>query len=208
MAAPAPSGSLRPAASSQRSLRGGGALAAAAATAGIDDWEVTPLSGDHPFFTTVMSKSHVQKQFQLVRRPHMHHLFRNAAHSTERQETKSAVASSTEQNFLVLRSSRLVCTATSRRRSSAAAGRGRRATAATSSARRSTRRGGTSPSTTPCGSGTPASSSSPRPLPELEMSGLRAGRRWCYRVQVLRGGLPEEITSKGATPDEPLVIVD
>ena len=29
-----------------------------------------------------------------------------------------------------------------------------------------------------------------------------------FRVQVLRGGLPEEITSKGTTPDEPLVIVD
>jgi hypothetical protein len=32
-----------------------------------DDWEVTPLSGEHHFFTTVMSRSHVQKQFQLVR---------------------------------------------------------------------------------------------------------------------------------------------
>jgi hypothetical protein len=29
-----------------------------------------------------------------------------------------------------------------------------------------------------------------------------------FQVQVLRGGLPEEITSKGATSDEPLVIVD
>ena len=38
------------------------------AAAPDDDWEMTPLSGDHPFFTTVMSKSQVQKQFQLVRR--------------------------------------------------------------------------------------------------------------------------------------------
>ncbi|KAJ1258163.1 hypothetical protein BS78_10G053500 [Paspalum vaginatum] len=29
-----------------------------------------------------------------------------------------------------------------------------------------------------------------------------------FRVQVLRGGLPEEITSRGATADDPLVIVD
>ena len=29
-----------------------------------------------------------------------------------------------------------------------------------------------------------------------------------FRVQVLRGGLLEEITSRGATSDEPIVIVD
>jgi hypothetical protein len=29
-----------------------------------------------------------------------------------------------------------------------------------------------------------------------------------FRVQVLRGGLPEEITSRGATSDDPLVILD
>jgi hypothetical protein len=29
-----------------------------------------------------------------------------------------------------------------------------------------------------------------------------------FRVQVLRGGLPAEITSRGATSDDPLVIVD
>ena len=29
-----------------------------------------------------------------------------------------------------------------------------------------------------------------------------------FHTQILRGGLPEEITSKGATSDEPLVIVD
>jgi hypothetical protein len=32
-----------------------------------DDWVVTPVSDTHPFFTTVMSWSQVQKLFQLVR---------------------------------------------------------------------------------------------------------------------------------------------
>jgi hypothetical protein len=31
-----------------------------------DDWEVTPLSGDNPFFTSVMCKSQVQVPFQQV----------------------------------------------------------------------------------------------------------------------------------------------
>jgi hypothetical protein len=31
-----------------------------------DDWEVTPVSGTHPFFATIMSRSQVQKLFQLV----------------------------------------------------------------------------------------------------------------------------------------------
>lgn len=31
-----------------------------------DDWEVTPLTGDNPFFTTIISKTHVQR-FLLVR---------------------------------------------------------------------------------------------------------------------------------------------
>jgi hypothetical protein len=31
-----------------------------------DGWETTPLSGDHPFFTIVLSRSHVHKPFQLV----------------------------------------------------------------------------------------------------------------------------------------------
>ncbi|KQJ95744.1 B3 domain-containing protein Os06g0112300 isoform X2 [Brachypodium distachyon] len=30
-----------------------------------EDWETTPLSGNHPFFTMLMSRSHVQKPFQL-----------------------------------------------------------------------------------------------------------------------------------------------
>jgi hypothetical protein len=45
-----------------------------------DDWEVTPLSGEHPFFTTVMPKSQVQKQFQLVRRCISSFPFPQAAH--------------------------------------------------------------------------------------------------------------------------------
>jgi hypothetical protein len=32
-----------------------------------DDCEITPVSGARPFFTTVMSRSQVQKPFQLVR---------------------------------------------------------------------------------------------------------------------------------------------
>jgi len=40
------------------------------------------------------------------------------------------------------------------------------------------------------------------------IAGTSAGSEVVFRVQVLRGGLPEEITSKGTTPDEPLVIVD
>ncbi|TVU23760.1 hypothetical protein EJB05_26140, partial [Eragrostis curvula] len=46
---------------------------------------------------------------------------------------------------------------------------------------------GASPSTTSCGSGMPASSSS-----------------WARKLKVLRGDLPEELTSKCATSDEPL----
>uniref|UniRef100_A0ACD5ZIN4 Uncharacterized protein n=1 Tax=Avena sativa TaxID=4498 RepID=A0ACD5ZIN4_AVESA len=30
-----------------------------------DDWDTMPLSGDHPFFTIILSRSHVQKPFQL-----------------------------------------------------------------------------------------------------------------------------------------------
>lgn len=32
-----------------------------------DGWEITPLTGEHPYFTTVMSRSQVQTHFQLVR---------------------------------------------------------------------------------------------------------------------------------------------
>jgi hypothetical protein len=37
-----------------------------------DDWEVTALSGEHHFFTTVMTRSHVQKRFELLIPPRLH----------------------------------------------------------------------------------------------------------------------------------------
>lgn len=39
--------------------------------ASSDEWEVTPLSGDNPFFTSVMCKSQVQNPFQLVVHVHI-----------------------------------------------------------------------------------------------------------------------------------------
>ncbi|KAG2603751.1 hypothetical protein PVAP13_4NG008900 [Panicum virgatum] len=138
-----------------------------------DDWEVTPLSGGHPFFTTVMSKSQVQKQFQLVIPARLQRLL---------PEARVPAA--------------LLC----RGRSWAASYCGdlkcKKIDAgwrdfAVDNALRVGDACVFELITAPAATGSSAASS-----------------EVVFRVQVLRGGLPEEITSKGATPDEPLVIVD
>lgn len=143
------------------------------AAAPDDDWEVTPLSGDHPFFTTVMSKSQVQKQFQLVIPARLQRLL---------PEARVPAA--------------LLC----RGRSWAASYCGdlkcKKIDAgwrdfAVDNALRVGDACVFELITAPAAAGSSAASS-----------------EVVFRVQVLRGGLPEEITSKGATPDEPLVIVD
>jgi len=69
-----------------------------------------------------------------------------------------------------------------------------------SSARSSVRGGGTLSSPTVCALGTAASSSS--------SCQLLGDGKVVFWVQVLRGDLPEEITSRGATSQDPIVIVD
>ncbi|KAF8775802.1 hypothetical protein HU200_004190 [Digitaria exilis] len=138
-----------------------------------DDWEVTPLTGDNPFFTTIISKTHVQR-------------------------------------FLLTIPGRVQCHLPETR----------------------------VPATLVCrGRSWPASYCGDLKVKKIDVAawkdfavdnGLRVGDACVielitpaaeavtegdgkvveFRVQVLRGGLPEEITSKGATSDEPLVIVD
>ncbi|CAL5050422.1 unnamed protein product [Urochloa decumbens] len=135
-----------------------------------DDWEITPLSGDHPFFNTFMSKSHVQKNFQLTIPGHMHrHL--PEAHvpatllcrgrswaASYRGDVKCKIIGPEWRDFAVDNGLRVGDACVFELITPAAAG------------------------------GT--------------------GNEVVFRVQVLRGGLPEEITSRGATSDKPLVIAD
>ncbi|PVH48545.1 hypothetical protein PAHAL_4G353300 [Panicum hallii] len=138
-----------------------------------DDWEVTPLSGDHPFFTTVMSKSQVQKQFQLVIPARLHrHLPEARVPAVLLCRGRSWAASycgdlkckkiDAAWRDFALDNALRVGDACVFELTAAAAG----------------------------------------------STGSEGDGEVVFRVQVLRGGLPEEITSKGATSDEPLVIVD
>ncbi|WVZ82917.1 hypothetical protein U9M48_030123 [Paspalum notatum var. saurae] len=132
-----------------------------------DDWEVTPLSGDNPFFTVVLCRSQVHRPFQLAIPTRFHR------HLPAAREV--AV---------------LLC-------------RGRSWTVSY------------------CGGGKSKKLHSAWRDFAVD-NGLRVGDACVFelvsagsskddvvfRVQVLRGGLPEEITSKGDTADDPLVIVD
>lgn len=138
------------------------------AAAPDDDWEVTPLSGDHPFFTTVMSKSQVQKQFQLVIPARLQRLLPEAR--------VPAALLCRGRSWAASYCGDLKC-----KKIDTAAWR--------DFALDNALRVGDA-----C-------------VFEL-IAGTSAGSEVVFRVQVLRGGLPEEITSKGTTPDEPLVIVD
>ncbi|CAL5045060.1 unnamed protein product [Urochloa decumbens] len=141
-----------------------------------DDWEITPLSGDHPFFNTFMSKSHVQKNFQLTMPAHMHrHLPEAHVPATLLCRGRSWAASYRGdlkwkkigpewRDFAVDNGLRVGDSCVFELIAPAAAG----GTAATG----------------------------------IGSEGV------VFRVQVLRGGLPEEITSRGATSDKPLVIAD
>ncbi|CAN6192069.1 unnamed protein product [Urochloa humidicola] len=144
-----------------------------------DDWEITPLAGDRPFFATFMAKCHVQKQFQLV-----------IPARVQRHLPEARVPA------------KLLC----RGRSWAA---------------------------TYCGDNK-CKNIGPEWRDFAVDNGLRVGdacvfelitpaagktaatgsegdggkKEVVFKVQVLRGGLPEEITCRGATSDEPLDIVD
>ncbi|XP_022681396.1 B3 domain-containing protein Os06g0112300 isoform X2 [Setaria italica] len=133
-----------------------------------DDWEVTPLSGEHPFFTTVLSKSQVQKQFQLVIPARLHrHLPEARVPATLLCRGRSWAASYCGD---------LKCKKIDAAWRDFAVDNGLRVGDA-------------------C-------------VFELVTPAAGDGEEVVFRVQVLRGDLPEEITSKGATSDEPLVIVD
>ena len=177
------------------------------AAAPDDDWEVTPLSGDHPFFTTVMSKSQVQKQFQLVRRgTHaMPCIIPSGSASGSSLTLKEGILSCAHQVIparlqRLLPEARVPAALLCRGRSWAASYCGdlkcKKIDAgwrdfAVDNALRVGDACVFELITAPAAAGSSAASS-----------------EVVFRVQVLRGGLPEEITSKGATPDEPLVIVD
>ncbi|PWZ17035.1 B3 domain-containing protein [Zea mays] len=142
------------------------------------DWEVTPLSGDNPFFTSVMRKSQVQNPFQLVIPVRFHR------HLPEARAP--AVLLCRDQSWTV---------------SYAGVGKWKRLQGAWRDfARDNGLRLGDAcvfellvPSTD---------------ATQGDGDGSKDQGEVVFRVQVLRGGLPAEITSRGATSDDPLVIVD
>ena len=167
-----------------------------------DDWEVTPLSGEHPFFTTVMSKSQVQKQFQLVRRgTHaMPCIIPSGSASGSSLTLKEGILSCAHQVIparlqRLLPEARVPAALLCRGRSWAASYCGDlKCKKIDTAAWRDFALDNALRVGDAC-------------VFEL-IAGTSAGSEVVFRVQVLRGGLPEEITSKGTTPDEPLVIVD
>ncbi|CAN6209001.1 unnamed protein product [Urochloa humidicola] len=138
-----------------------------------DDWEITPLSGNHPFFTTVMSKSHVQKQFQLVIPSRLHR------HLPEARVPATLLCRG--RSWAATYCGDLKCKKIGSEWRDFAVDNGLRVGDAC-----------VFELVTPAAGGIATAS----------------GSEVVFRVQVLRGGLPEEITSRGATSDEPLVIVD
>ncbi|CAD6340566.1 unnamed protein product [Miscanthus lutarioriparius] len=159
-----------------------------------DDWEVTPLSGDNPFFTSVMCKSQVQVPFQQIIPVRFHrHL----------PEVRAPVV--------------LLCRGRSWTVSYCGVGKWRRLQGAWKDfARDNGLRLGDAcvfelvvPTT--AGAGTEAAAATERDGNDSSGSSKdKEGKKMevVFRVQVLRGGLPEEITSRGATSDDPLVILD
>ncbi|WVZ82389.1 hypothetical protein U9M48_029656 [Paspalum notatum var. saurae] len=142
-----------------------------------DDCEVTPLSGDNPFFTIVMSRTQVQHPFQLAIPVRFHrHLPEARAAAVLRCRGRSWTVSyrgdckfksfDTAWRDFALGNALRVGDACVFELIMPSAG---------------TEQGG-------CGGG--------------------SSKELVFRVQVLRGGLPEEITSRGATADDPLVVVD
>uniref|UniRef100_A0A0A9CYZ3 TF-B3 domain-containing protein n=1 Tax=Arundo donax TaxID=35708 RepID=A0A0A9CYZ3_ARUDO len=142
--------------------------------AAADDWEVTSLSGDHPFFTTVMSRSQVQKPFQLVIPT------RFLRHLPEARAPGVLLYGG--RSWTVTYCGDLKCKKLgSEWRDFAVDNRLRIGDACVFELMATQAEGETKNS---------------------QEMGL------VFRVQVLRGDLPEEITSRGATSDEPMVIVD
>ncbi|GJN29899.1 hypothetical protein PR202_gb18162 [Eleusine coracana subsp. coracana] len=135
-----------------------------------DDWEITPVSGNNPFFTTVLSRSQVQKQFQL-----------SIPARFQRHLPEARVPAV------------LLCGGKSWETSYCGDLKVRKLDAAWRdfAVDNRLRVGDACVFELMGGAGTEA----------------EAGKV-VFRVQVLRGDLPEEVTSKGATSDEPLVIVD
>ncbi|GJN01126.1 hypothetical protein PR202_ga18365 [Eleusine coracana subsp. coracana] len=135
-----------------------------------DDWEITPVSGNNPFFTTVLSRSQVQKQFQL-----------SIPARFQRHLSEARVPAV------------LLCRGKSWEASYCGDLKGRKLDAAWRdfAVDNRLRVGDACVFELMGGAGTEA----------------EAGKV-VFRVQVLRGDLPEEVTSKGATSDEPLVILD
>ncbi|TVU13021.1 hypothetical protein EJB05_46690, partial [Eragrostis curvula] len=134
-----------------------------------DDWEITPVSGGHPFFTTVFSRSQVQKPFQLAIPTRFHRhlpearvpavlLCRGQSWPTSYcGDLKVKKLDAAWRGFAVDNQLRI-------------------------------------------------GDAGVFELVDAETEGDK--KTVVFRVQVLRGDLPEELTSKGATSDEPLVIVD
>lgn len=142
-----------------------------------DDWEITPVSGSHPFFTTVLSRSQVQKQSMLaIPTRFQRHLPEarvpaillcgNRSWTTNYcGDLKVKKLDAAWRDFAVENRLRVGDACVFELLMDA------------------------------------------ETEPEARNSDKKK-KVVVFRVQVLRGGLPEEVTSKGATPDEPLVIVD
>ncbi|EER89060.1 hypothetical protein BDA96_10G009200 [Sorghum bicolor] len=164
--------------------------------ASSDEWEVTPLSGDNPFFTSVMCKSQVQNPFQLVIPVRFHrHLPETRAPAVLMCRGRSWTVSycgvgkwkrlqGAWRDFARDNGLRLGDACVFELVVPTAAGAGTEAAAAAASER----------------DGNDSSGSSK----EKEGKTMEV----VFRVQVLRSGLPEEIASRGATSDDPLVILD
>ncbi|KAL6606492.1 hypothetical protein ACP70R_042145 [Stipagrostis hirtigluma subsp. patula] len=142
---------------------------AASGAVSEDDGEITPLSGEHPFFTIVMSRSQVQRNFQLT-----------IPLRFQRRLPEARVPAV------------LLCCG----RSWAASYCGDLKVKKLDAAWRDFVAGNRLRVGDAC---------------VFELIATGDGRekgQLVFRVQVLRGGLPAEVTSRGATSDDPMVIVD
>ncbi|KAL6861654.1 hypothetical protein ACP4OV_017354 [Aristida adscensionis] len=143
-----------------------------------EDCEVTPLSGDHPFFTTVMSRSHVQGPFQLT------------------------IPLRFQRHLPAVRVPAVLL-------------RGGRAWAASYRGDLRCKKLGAAWRDFAVGNRLRVGDACVFELVPAQLAGGggggeegNKGEAVVFRVQVLRGGMPEEVTSKGAAADDPMVILD
>ncbi|TVU13038.1 hypothetical protein EJB05_46712 [Eragrostis curvula] len=152
-----------------------------------NDWEISPVSGGHPFFTTVFSRSQVQKPFQLVRSIILYAGLLAIPTRFHRHLPEARVPAV------------LLCRGQSWPTSYCGDLKVKKLDAAW--------RGFAVDNQLRIGDAGVFELVDADPETEGEARSSDK-KTVLFRVQVLRGDLPEELTSKGATSDEPLVIVD